>query len=42
MEPTLFELEAYVYTIEFFRDHERYGLPYPGARRISRLSGSLR
>ncbi len=30
MEPTSFELEAYVYAIESYRDHERYGLSYPG------------
>lgn len=30
MEPTSFELEAYVYAIESYRDHERYGLPYLG------------
>lgn len=42
MEPTSFELEAYVYAIESFRDHERYGKPYEGARKISRISGSSR
>ncbi|CAN5197778.1 hypothetical protein BH24ACT19_BH24ACT19_11030 [soil metagenome] len=31
MEPTIFELEAYVYAIESYPDHERYGLPYPGS-----------
>lgn len=30
MDPTFFELEAYVYAVESYRDHERYGLPCEG------------
>jgi len=29
MKPTAFQVEVYEYTIESYRDHERYGLPYP-------------
>ncbi len=28
MEPTVFEIYAYEYAVESFRDHERYGKPY--------------
>ncbi len=28
MDPTDFDLEAYVYAVESYQDHERYGLPY--------------
>ncbi len=30
MEPTDLEMWAYVYAIESYRDHERYGAPYEG------------
>ena len=33
MNPTLFELEAYIYAVEAHNDHERYGLPYEGGVR---------
>ncbi len=33
MNPTLFDLQAYIYALEAFRDHGRYGLPYEGGSR---------
>lgn len=30
MQPTDFDLEAYIYAIEAYKDNQRYGLPYPG------------
>jgi hypothetical protein len=30
MDPTDFELWAYIYAIESYRDHERHGAPYEG------------
>jgi len=29
--PSAFEVEANLYAVQSHRDHERYGLPYPGA-----------
>ena len=34
MEPTDFDIEAYIYALESYRDYEPYGhLPYEGALR---------
>lgn len=30
MDPTPFEMMAYVYAVKSYNDHERYGLPYEG------------